>query len=71
MLMANYGFAPFSLPRRATEEENPYEMAMFSRNRGESLALQPALADDLFGNHPLTPEARMRSSPNRFSKNDS
>ncbi len=23
-----------------------------------SLALQPALADDLFGNHPLTPEAR-------------
>ena len=23
-----------------------------------SLALQPALAEDLFGNHPLTPEAR-------------
>jgi beta-glucosidase len=23
-----------------------------------SLALQPALADDLFGNHPLTPQAR-------------
>ena len=23
-----------------------------------SLALQPALADDLFGNHPLTPVAR-------------
>ena len=33
-------------------------MAMFSRNRGESWPLQPALADDLFGNHPLTPEAR-------------
>ena len=23
-----------------------------------SLALQPALADELFGNHPLTPQAR-------------
>jgi beta-glucosidase len=29
-----------------------------------SLALQPALADDLFGNHPLTPEAGMRLSRN-------
>lgn len=28
-----------------------------------SLALQPAQADTLFGNHPLTPEARMHSLP--------
>lgn len=32
-------------------------MAMFCRCRRQ-LALQPALAEDLFGNHPLTPEAR-------------
>jgi beta-glucosidase len=29
-----------------------------------SLALQPALADDLFGNHPLTPKRGMRLSRN-------
>ena len=34
-----------------------YEMAMFCWRRRQ-LALQPALAEDLFGNHPLTPEAR-------------
>jgi hypothetical protein len=34
-----------------------------------SLALQPALADELFGNHPLTPQPGMRLSPN-CSKDD-
>ncbi len=67
MLWQTTVFAPFSLPRRATKEENPYEMAMFSRNRGES-GSAATLADDLFGNHPLTPEARDAFSPNCLRK---
>ena len=31
---------------------------LFSVGVAVSLALQPALAEDLFGNHPLTPQAR-------------
>ncbi len=57
MLMATTVFAPFSLPRRATKEEKSNEMAMFSRNRGKS-GPAASTGDDLFGNHPLTPEAR-------------
>ncbi|XPE64800.1 hypothetical protein ACNKHU_13105 [Shigella flexneri] len=54
--MANYGLLHhFRCLVGEQRKKNRYEMAMFSRNRGES-GLQPALADDSFGNHPLTPE---------------
>lgn len=35
-----------------------------------SLALQPALADELFGNHPLTPQARDAFVTDLLKKND-
>ncbi|AXM02988.1 hypothetical protein DKG79_04450 [Escherichia fergusonii] len=51
-------FATFSPPHWAQEEEKIHMKWLCSVGIAVSLALQPALADDLFGNHPLTPEAR-------------
>src|ERR1700750_71277 len=41
-----------------TEERDDKMKWLCSVGVAVSLALQPALADEMFGNHPLTPEAR-------------
>lgn len=56
--MANCGFILFLPPRRDKDKERLNMKWLCSVGVAVSLAMQPALAENLFGNHPLTPEAR-------------
>ncbi|MEN1272969.1 glycoside hydrolase family 3 N-terminal domain-containing protein, partial [Pseudomonas aeruginosa] len=58
MLMANYGFCTIFAATSGNKGRKIHMKWLCSVGIAVSLALQPALADDLFGNHPLTPEAR-------------
>ena len=58
MLMANYGFCTIFAASSGKKKKKIHMKWLCSVGIAVSLALQPALADDLFGNHPLTPEAR-------------
>ncbi|KJF79383.1 hypothetical protein UA70_26940, partial [Raoultella planticola] len=55
--MANCGFIMFCRNPGLREREIKMKW-LCTIGVAVSLALQPALADELFGNHPLTPQAR-------------
>lgn len=58
MLMANYGFCTIFAASLGNRGRKIYMKWLCLVGIAVSLALQPALADDLFGNYLLTPEAR-------------
>ncbi|XPE67699.1 hypothetical protein ACNKHR_23250 [Shigella flexneri] len=68
MLMANYGFCTIFAASSGNRGRKIHMKWLCSVGIAVSLALQPALADDLFGNHPLTPKRGMRSSTNCLRK---